>query len=83
MWVVCEMSSDGLGRSPPPPFIDTRRGGVHVRGDRGGRRLVPESCVCSGRVLWKVHCGAVEGMAPGVAVVLDDVLSLEEIASAS
>ena len=22
---------DRLGRSPPPPFIDTRRGGVHVR----------------------------------------------------
>ena len=22
----------GLGRSPPPPFIDTRRGRVHVRG---------------------------------------------------
>ena len=46
-----------LRESPPPPFIDTRRGGVHVRGDRGSRRLLPESRGCSGRALWKVHCG--------------------------
>ena len=47
------------------------------------RRLLPESGVRSGCVLWKVHCGVLEGKAPGVAVVLDDVLGLVEIVPAS
>ena len=46
-----------LRESLPPPFIDTKRGGAHVRGDRGSRRLLPESGVYSGRSLLEVHCG--------------------------
>ena len=43
-------------------------------GEIRSRRLLPDSGVCSGRLLLKVYCGALEGMAPGVAVVLGDVL---------
>ena len=47
----------GLGRSPPPPFIDTRRGGVHVR------EISEVVAVgCSGCLLLKVHCGALGSM---------------------
>ena len=40
------------------------------------RRLLPESGRCSGRLLLKVHCGALESMTPGVAVVLRNSLAL-------
>ena len=68
-----------LRESPPPPFIDTRRDGVHAQGimevivvspNRGGAVVVTV-----GSTLW--------GMAPGVAVVLDIVLGLAGIAPAS
>ena len=71
-----------LGRSPPPPFIDTRRGGVHARGDQNSSSS-PRIGVRGGCVLWKVHYGALESKALGVAVVLGGVLGLAEIASAS
>ena len=32
-------------------------------GEIRSRRLLPDSGVCSGRLLLKVHCGALEGMA--------------------
>ena len=53
-----------------------------LRGDQKSSFL-PESGVCSGYLLWKVHCSALESMAPGVAVVLGDILGLVEIAPAS
>ena len=53
-----------------------------LRGDQKSSFL-PESGVCSGYLLWKVHCGALESEAPGVAVVLGDVFGLAEIAPAS
>jgi len=34
------------------------------------RRLLPESGMNSGRPLLEVHCGALESVVPGVAVVL-------------
>ena len=40
------------------------------------RRLLPESWGYSGRLLLKVHCGALESMAPSVAVVLGSSLAL-------
>ena len=64
--------------SPPPPFIDTRRGGVHAQ-------EIVEVVVFSpnrgGAVV--EHCGKYTvGMAPGVAVVQGIVLGLAEIAPA-
>ena len=68
-----------LRESPPPPFIDTRRDGVHAQGimevivvslNRGGAVVVTV-----GSTLW--------GMAPGVAVILGIVIGLVEIAPAS
>ena len=39
-----------IRQRPPPPFIDTRRGGVHIR--EGGEVVVfPKSGACSGRLL--------------------------------
>ena len=52
------------------------------RGDQESS-FSPELGMCSGYVLWKVHCSALESMAPGVAVVLGDVLGLVEIAPSS
>ena len=40
----------------------------------------PRIAGCSGRALWKVHCG---GMAPGVGVAPGVVLGLAEIAPVS
>ena len=82
--VECCGLSNGSDRnplkgSPPPPFIDTKRDGVHVQGivevvvfppNRGG--AVVE------------HCGKYTvGMASGVAVILGIVLGLAEITPAS
>jgi hypothetical protein len=48
---------DEMGGSPPPPFIDTRRGEVHVRGDRSSRRLPPnKGCAVAG-YYWKYTVG--------------------------
>ena len=52
------MMASPLKGSPPPPFIVIKRGGVQCTGDRGSRRLSPESRGCSGRTLWEVHYGA-------------------------
>ena len=66
-------------RSSPPPFIVTKRDGVHAQGNVevvGFPRIAGvqwSSTVES--TLW--------GMASGVAVVLDIVLGLAQIASAS
>ena len=46
-------------------------------------RFLPESEVCSGYLMWKVHCSALESKAPDVAVVLGDVLGFVEITQAS
>ena len=54
--VFYRMGRPPLRESPPPPFIDTRRDGVHAQGGHESRRLFPESRGCSGRALWKVHC---------------------------
>ena len=56
--MAVEMMMSPLGRSPPPPFIGSRRGGVHVRGDLRSRRLPPESWENSGGLLLKVRCRA-------------------------
>ena len=64
-------------RSLPPPFIVTRRGGAHEWG-RGSRGFPPNR-----GVLWPNIVGStLWGMASGVAVVLDIVLGLAEIAPA-
>ena len=34
-----------------------KEGRCTCTGDRGSRRLLPESWGCSGRALWEVHCG--------------------------
>ena len=45
-------------------------------GEIRSRRLLPESGVCSGRLLLEVHCGVLESMVPGMAVVLGSLLAL-------
>ena len=59
---------------PASPFIDTRRGGIHVRGD-----LKPSSSPRIRGAQWvttvESNCGALKSMAPGVAVVLGGVLT--------
>ena len=45
-------------------------------GEIRSRRLLSESRVCSGRLLLEVHCGVLEGMAPGMAIVLGSPLVL-------
>ena len=64
------------------PFIDTRRGGVHVR--EGGEVVVLPRI---GGVQWSTTVESIprvlEIMAPGVAVVLGVVLGPAEIAPAS
>jgi hypothetical protein len=65
--------------SPPPPFIVTRRDGVHAQGS--------VEVVISPRIMGVQWSSTVEstlwGMASGVAVVLGIVLGLAEIAPAS
>ena len=70
---------DALKGSPPPPFIVTRRGGVH---EQGSVEVIVSPRIAGvqrsntvGSTLW--------GMASGVAVVLDIVLGPAEIAPAS
>ena len=68
-----------LRESPPPPFIDTRRGGVHAQ-------EIVEVVVFSpnrgGAVVEHVE-STLWGMVPGVAVVSGVVLGLAEIAPVS
>ena len=54
---------------------------MYGRGEKSS--FFPESGACSGGLLWKVHCVALESEAPGVAAVLGVVLGLAEIAQAS
>jgi len=42
---------------PVSSFYRRKEGRCTCTGDRGSRRLLPESRGCSGRALWKVHCG--------------------------
>ena len=67
---------------PASPFYRHKEGQSSCTG-RSNRRLLPESGVCSGYLLWKVHCGTLESEAPGVAVVLGNILGLAEIAPVS
>ena len=53
---------------------------MYERGEKSS--FFPESGACSGGLLWKVHCVALESEAPGVAAVLGVVLGLAEIAPA-
>ena len=46
-------------------------------GEIRSRRLLPESGVCSGRSLLEVHCGVLESVAPGMAVVMGGSLVLQ------
>ena len=65
--------------SLPPPFIVTRRGGVHARGNA---KVVIFPRIAG--VQWSNTVGStLWGMASGVAVVLDIVLGLAEIVPAS
>src|SRR6185437_6732916 len=68
-----------LKGSPPPPFIVTRRDGVHAQGNVEvvvfPRNAGVQWSNTVGSTLW--------GVTPGVAVVLDIVLGLAEIAPAS
>ena len=65
--------------SPPPPFIVTRRGGVH---EQGIVEVVVFPRIAG--VQWSNTVGStLWGMTSGVAVVLGIVLGLAEIASAS
>ena len=65
--------------SPPPPFIVTRRDGVHAQGIMEVIIFSPNR---GGAVV--EHCGKYTvGMAPGVAVILGIVLGLAEITLAS
>ena len=70
---VCSMSgvmprepTDPLKGSPPPPFIDTRRGGYMYSGSRKSSFL-PELRGYNSRVLWKytVGYGVGRGGRPG------------------
>ena len=54
---------------------------MYGRGEKSS--FFSKSGACSGGLLWKVHCVALESEAPGVAVVLGVVLGLAEIALAS
>ena len=68
-----------LEGSPPPPFIVTRRGGVH---EWGNVEVVVFPLIAG--VQWSYTVGStLWGMASGVAVILDIVLGLAEIAPAS
>ena len=58
------------------PFYRHKEGRSTCTGGGKSRRLLPESRVHSGFLLYKVHCAALEGEASGVVVVLGDVLSL-------
>jgi hypothetical protein len=42
---------------PASSFYRHKEGWCTCTGSRGSRRLLPESQECSGRALWKVHCG--------------------------
>ena len=68
-----------LRERPPPPFIDTRRDGVHAHG------IVEVVVFPSNREGAVVeHCGKYTvGYTPGVTVVLGIVLGLAEIAPTS
>ena len=65
--------------SPPPPFIVTRRDGVHAQGNV---EVVVFPQIAGVQWSSTVEC-TLWGMASGVAVVLGIVLGLAEIAPAS
>ena len=74
---------DPFKESPPPPFKDTRRDGVHAQGIVEVV-VFPRITGVQWSTLWEVHCGEYTvGIASGVAVVLGIVLGLAEIAPAS
>ena len=77
--MIAHVQNVPLKGSPPPPFIVTRRDGVHAQG-------VVEVVVFTPNrgVQWSSTVGStLWGMASGVAVVLGIVLGLAEIAPAS
>ena len=77
--MIANVPNVPLKGSPPPPFIVTRRGGVHAQG-------IVEVIVFPRivGVQWSNTVGStLWGMASGVAVVLGIVLGLAEIAPAS
>ena len=68
-----------LKGSPPPPFIVTKRDGVHAQGNM---EVVVFPRIAG--VQWSNNVGStLWGMASGVAVILDIVLGLAEITPAS
>ena len=77
--VFYQMDLPPLRLSPPPPFIDTRRGGVHAQ------EIVEVVVFSPNRgVQWSSTVeGILRGMASDVAVVPGVVLALAEIAPAS
>ena len=46
-----------LKGKPASSFYRHKEGRCTCTGDRGSRRLPPESRGCSDRALWEVHCG--------------------------
>ena len=56
---------------------------MYLYGTREKSSFFPESGACSGGLLWKVHCVALESEAPGMAAVLGVVLGPAETVPAS
>ena len=57
-------------------FYRHKEGRSTCTGNLRSRHLLPESVVCSGQLLWNVHCGELESTAPGMAVDLGSSLAL-------
>jgi hypothetical protein len=70
--MAVEMMMSPLGRSPPPPFIGSRRGG-YMYGEISEVVVFPPN---SGRTVEGCYCRALESMASGEAVVLGSPLAL-------
>ena len=77
--MIANVQNVPLKGSTPPPFIVTRRDGVHAQGN--------VEVVVSPRIAgvqWSITMGStLWGTTPGVTVVLDIILGLAEIAPAS
>ena len=54
---MCSTGSIPLKIKPASSFYRHKEGRCTCTGDRGSHRLLPELWGCSGRALWKVHCG--------------------------
>ena len=79
MAMAAKVQNVSLKGSPPPPFIVTRRGGVHEQGD-----VEVDVFPRIAGVQWSNTVGStLWGMESGVAVILDIILGLAEIAPAS